>query len=231
MLNPLPNPILKLIPNNKKEEECFIYKLEDAVSKNIFKNDYLAYYIGLTFDFLISIGINESNIRFRQHKENEMAHYAIDCWDAEINTNQFGWIEVAGIADRTDYDLKSHINQSNNNFSIYEENTNEVIIPHVIEPSYGIDRILYCVLENSFFEEKINDRNNPSIRTILKLPHKLAPYYISILPLLKKENRDAQHCISPKSVYYSLHYRYRELPSFGVQHPGKRLLDACLHYL
>lgn len=221
------NLVLKLIPNNQKEDESSVYKLEDTISKNIFKNDYLAYYIGLTFDFLISLGIKESNIRFRQHKKNEMAHYAIDCWDAEINTNQFGWIEVAGIADRTDYDLKSHINQSNSNFCIYEEDTNEVIIPHVIEPSYGIDRILYCVLENSFYEEKINEKNNLSIRTILKLPDKLAPYYISILPLLKKENlckiaMDLFNTLKQKNilVYYdesgSIGKRYRRNDEIGI---------------
>ena len=182
------NIILNLITNNN--ENVLTYKLEDAVSKNIFNNNYIAYYIGLTYNFLLSIGIDESSIRFRQHKKNEMAHYAVDCWDTEIYTNQFGWIEVAGIADRTDFDLKSHINQSNEKLVIYkdENNKKEVIIPHVIEPSYGIDRILYCVLEKSYTEEIINEKNNKSIRTVLKIPNQIAPYMISILPLLKKDN-------------------------------------------
>jgi len=81
--------------------------LEEAVLKKIINNETLAYFLARTFMFLTRIGISASGIRFRQHTEREMAHYASDCWDAEVETS-YGWIEVAGHADRTCYDLSAH---------------------------------------------------------------------------------------------------------------------------
>jgi glycyl-tRNA synthetase len=94
---------------NQKEGKGIIYDLtlEEAVKQKTIDNETLAYFLSRTYIFLTRIGISTSGIRFRQHTEKEMAHYASDCWDAEVETS-YGWIEVAGHADRTCYDLSAH---------------------------------------------------------------------------------------------------------------------------
>ena len=114
---------------------------KETVEKGYVLHEQLAYYIVRTKQFLEDLGIPNDAIRARQHLTIELAHYAIDCWDVEVKTGRFGWIEVTGIADRTDYDIKAHASLSKNDFSIKIGNEN--VIPHVIEPSYGIDRIVY----------------------------------------------------------------------------------------
>lgn len=84
-----------------------IYKLGETVEKGLIFNETLAYFMIRTYLFLVSVGVNKNNIRFRQHKPKEMAHYASDCWDAEIETSG-GWIEVVGHANRSAYDLSCH---------------------------------------------------------------------------------------------------------------------------
>ncbi len=96
--------VVKLVDKFDNEHEI---ELEKAVEKGIIANQILAYFIGKTRRFLLEIGIKDEKLRFRQHKDDERAHYATDCWDAEVLTS-YGWIEVVGIADRTDYDLKRH---------------------------------------------------------------------------------------------------------------------------
>jgi glycyl-tRNA synthetase len=81
--------------------------LEDAVSQGTIDNETLAYFMGRTYLFLRECGISAEGIRFRQHRDTEMAHYAKDCWDAEIETS-YGWIEIAGHADRSCFDLTKH---------------------------------------------------------------------------------------------------------------------------
>ncbi len=119
--------------------------------KGIIKNETVAFYIGKTYLFVKNCGIDEERLRFRQHLSEEMAHYADDCWDLECKTS-YGWIECAGIADRCDYDLKKHSEYSGQKltFEIIKENSKEEIIPHVIEPSFGIARIMYTILEHTF---------------------------------------------------------------------------------
>ncbi|MDG6243437.1 MAG: glycine--tRNA ligase [Methanolobus sp.] len=235
-------------------------RLGEAVEKGIIAHEFLAYQIGLTNYFLQRIGIAADKLRFRQHKKDEMAHYAIDCWDAEIETERFAWVEVVGIADRTDYDLKAHAAVSKTELSIYKEYSEprmvtrfvvkpnmgklgplfkgkakdvaealkalsqedleqdsitvmvddealtvpndivefaeetvkisgENIIPHVIEPSYGIDRIFYSTMEHAFAEEKVagKDDSEDESRIVMRLRKEVAPVQVAILPLLTRE--------------------------------------------
>ena len=236
--------------------------LGEAVKNKIIDNETLGYFLGKTYLFLIEIGIQKDGIRFRQHTPKEMAHYASDCWDAEINTS-YGWIEVAGHADRTCFDLSHHTEISGvdlvasrplketktikgikvmpnkavifKNFSDKEKaktlceklsklseeekenlmkeyekeekieiNVNEEKIllgkneikmerfeqniheekyyPNVIEPSFGIGRIVYCVMEHCF---KVREKD--SRRTYFDFPPLIAPYKASILPLIENE--------------------------------------------
>ncbi|MFH1322210.1 MAG: glycine--tRNA ligase [Methanobacteriota archaeon] len=234
--------------------------IKEAVQNGIIAHEFLGYCLARTYQFLIRVGVSNEKLRFRQHMKDEMAHYAADCWDAEIESNRFGWVEVVGIADRTDYDLKAHAKQSEKELNVYvsydkpikverfaikpnmgilgprfkgkagkianalkvmkpedlsgesidvvvdgevirvekeavsfenisEEVHGETIIPHVIEPSFGIDRITYSLLEHSFFEEeaKAEEGEDEEKRIVLRLPPEVAPVQAAVLPLLTRE--------------------------------------------
>jgi glycyl-tRNA synthetase len=239
------------------------YTLSSAVKAGIINNETLAYFLGRTYHFLMKIGISSEGIRFRQHRKTEMAHYASDCWDAEVETS-YGWIEVAGHADRTCFDLSRHsqasgkdlvaskplekpvtvnlirvsLNQKNLystfkddksqnqeiariienlsnedkerlcsefeknkkisimvgqkeislssdmiSFERYSETQHEEkYTPGVIEPSFGMGRITYCVLEHCF-----RVREKDTKRTFFAFPPVVSPYKVSILPLIDDE--------------------------------------------
>ncbi|RNA12004.1 glycine--tRNA ligase [Brachionus plicatilis] len=161
-------------------------KLREAIDKKIIKSEIIAYYIGRINEFCIKVGINEEKIRFRQHLCNEMAHYANECWDLECLTS-YGWIECAGIADRSDFDLKMHSEFSGIDLKADRinkiENTKEQFLPHVIEPSFGIGRIMYTILEHNY-----KTRSN-STKKFLSLPYQIAPFKCSILPLNESDEK------------------------------------------
>ena len=239
---------------NKQDPE--IVKAAKAVEEGIVSSEILTYQLCLAGRFLSDLGIPLEFIRFRQHLPTEMAHYAIDCWDVEVQTDRFGWIEIIGIADRTDFDLKSHSSHSSEDLSVFIEydepkkvkklvvkpdmkkfgplfkgdapkvikaledldasevqkafdnNENykievdgklteissdivsfsekeeiirgEKVYPHVIEPSFGIDRIIYSVLLHSYTED--------SDRTFLKLEKQIAPVGVNVFPLVNNDN-------------------------------------------
>lgn len=249
--------VLTLFTAQAQEEEGEFIQItaEEAVNKGVISSQMLTYQLCLADRFMEELGIPEDVIRFRQHMKTEMAHYAIDCWDVEIYTDRYGWIEVIGIADRTDFDLKSHSQYSNEDLSVFieydeprtvtkmaakpdmkkfgplfkgnapkilnflkEANSDlikeafdengvyelelegesyqltpdiisfeeveetvrgEKVYPHVIEPSYGIDRITYSVLLHSFTQE--DDRN------IFHFPADIAPVGVNVFPLVNKD--------------------------------------------
>ncbi len=233
--------------------------IKEAVQNGIIAHEFLGYCLARTYQFLIRVGVSPEKLRFRQHMKDEMAHYAADCWDAEIQSERFGWVEVVGIADRTDYDLKAHAKQSETELTVYvpydkpvkverftvkpnmgilgprykgkagkianalkvmepgdlagdiievmvdgeririekdavsfenvtEEVHGETIIPHVIEPSFGIDRITYSLLEHSYFEEEAEaeEGEKEEKRIVLRLPAEVAPVQAAVLPLLTR---------------------------------------------
>lgn len=240
--------------NNKDE---IIVTAEEALDEGIVSSEFLIYQLYLARKFLEEIGIPEEALRFRQHLPGEMAHYALDCWDVECNTDKYGWVEIIGIADRGNYDLTAHSKESNEELNVYipydkpklirktvikpnmakfgpsfkqdspkvktylenlneeevinikkeledngkyiikldkdlellpehisfenieEEVNGEKIIPHVIEPSFGIDRILYCTLLHSF--------NDDGEKEYFKFKKEIAPMQISVFPLQNKE--------------------------------------------
>jgi glycyl-tRNA synthetase len=236
-----------------------IITMRDAVDKRIIANEYVAYYLALTHQLLVRIGVKPDKLRFRQHLPDELAHYAEDCWDAEILSERFGWVETVGIADRTDYDLKAHEKQSGQSFKVFiqyetpkkfrqrrvvadmgalgpkyrgkakdiadalainepgpegitvtvgseqffvpkdlykviEEEVDlpgEEVRPHVIEPSYGIDRMCYAVLEQSYDEEVVDGEE----RRVLRLSPLVAPVQVAVFPLMSRDGLDtiAEH--------------------------------------
>ena len=103
----------------QKCEEAVTLSMREAVDKGVIANEYLAYYVALTHELLVTIGIKPERLRFRQHLPDERAHYATDCWDAEIFSDRFGWVETVGLADRTDYDLNAHAKESGTPMTVF----------------------------------------------------------------------------------------------------------------
>jgi glycyl-tRNA synthetase len=252
-------------PDNKKhpgyqkvkDKKLFVYDnvkemhltLHDALKKQVINNEALAYYMYLTQMFLLTAGVDPKKFRFRKHGPDELAHYATECWDAELLSERFGWIECVGIADRSAYDLNAHIQSSGtdmyaqrkyetpkkvkttkiipkmgvlgplfkdkagiiktqleqmtvpknkkitvlidgktvtipeNAYDIVEKEeteTGERFVPHVIEPSHGIDRILYCILEHNYHETTKNEEEY----RLLSLPPGIAPIKVGVFPLI-----------------------------------------------
>ncbi|XP_022874450.1 glycine--tRNA ligase, mitochondrial 1-like [Olea europaea var. sylvestris] len=237
----------------------------EAVSQGIVNNETLGYFIGRVYLFLTQLGIDKDRLRFRQHLANEMAHYAADCWDAEIECS-YGWIECVGIADRSAYDLRAHTDKSGvalvahekflepkeveklvitpvkkelglafkgnqrmvvealeamgekeamemkanleekgqaefhvctldkvvtimkNMLSISKEKKKEhqrVFTPSVIEPSFGIGRIIYCLYEHSFYTRPSRDGDEQL--NVFRFPALIAPIKCTVFPLVQNQ--------------------------------------------
>ncbi|CAL8312768.1 unnamed protein product [Merluccius merluccius] len=240
-----------------------IMRLGDAVEQGVINNSVLGYFIGRIYLYLTKVGLSKDKVRFRQHMDNEMAHYACDCWDAETKTS-YGWIEIVGCADRSCYDLSCHsratkvplfirksfsltlrhktvsitqfepnkgaigtaykkdakaileylaicdecyitdqetLLNKNGEFMVETEGKTykltkdmvsvkrfqktlhvEEIIPNVIEPSFGIGRIMYAIFEHSFHAREEDEQ-----RTYFSFPALVAPYKCSVLPLSQNQ--------------------------------------------
>lgn len=242
------------IAQQEKDEPAIVRTMRQAVDEGIIANEYVAYYVAMTHDILTTVGFNPEKIRFRQHMPDERAHYATDCWDAEAFSDRFGWVEIVGIADRTNYDLKAHAavsGQKNTVFVQYPEpkkvhhkaivpnygkmgpvfrgkakavaeamasaepteegirvtvDGEEILVapemytvkdemvdvfgedvrPHVIEPSYGIDRICYMVLEHAYSEDVADGET----RTVMRFKNGVAPVQVAVLPLMARDGMD-----------------------------------------
>jgi len=175
-------PLLDWQNQQKKIDKPQEISLEKAINKKILKKPAYAYCLYVAYYLTKILGIPEELIRYRQHSINERAHYADDAWDLEIKTKQFGWVEICGVHDRTDYDLRRHAEFSKQNFEVTLTPDSEVKeIPQILEIAFGIDRIIYCLLETTF--------NVEEGRIILKLSPILAPNTVAVFPLVKnKEN-------------------------------------------
>ena len=147
-----------------------------------------AYWKEFCKNWLLSLGMKEENIRLRDHSKEELSHYSNATTDIEF-TFPFGWGELWGIADRTDFDLKSHMNVSKEDFTYTDPETNEKYVPYCIEPSLGADRVALAFLCNAYDEEEIGEGDT---RVVLHLHPVLAPFKIAVLPLSKKLSEKAQ---------------------------------------
>ena len=144
------------------------------------------YWITHAFNWYLKLGLSKNNLRIREHDKNELAHYAKATHDIEY-LFPWGWGEVAGIANRTNYDLVAHSGQSGKELSYFDETTKQHVIPYVIEPSFGLDRVIMALLIEAYTQEDlVNSKGNQETRTSLKLSPLVAPVQVAILPLSKK---------------------------------------------
>jgi glycyl-tRNA synthetase len=168
---------------NKKEHTEMTIK--ELIEKKI-ASSWQAYWLAQFYKFFLDLGIKEENLRLREHLKEELAHYAVACFDIEYKF-PFGWKEIHGNADRQQFDLKQHIKFSNTNLEYFDEETKEKIIPYVAsEPSQGIDRAFLTFLIDAYE----NDEKRGNI--VLKLDPRLAPVKVGIFPLVNKLNEKAK---------------------------------------
>ena len=163
--------------------------------------EWFQYWRGFCRNWLLSLGMKEEELRMRDHDPAELAFYSKGTTDIEF-LFPFGWGELWGIADRTDYDLTQHQNTSGQDLTYFDDTKGERYIPYVIEPSLGADRVLLAFLCAAYDEENIGTEEKPDMRTVLHFHPALAPVKIGVLPLSKKLNEGAE------SVYAQLAKKY-----------------------
>ncbi|MGN0797716.1 MAG: glycine--tRNA ligase [Christensenellales bacterium] len=144
--------------------------------------EWFAYWKEFCKNWLLELGIKEENLKLRDHDKEELSFYSKATTDFEF-LFPFGWGELWGIADRTDYDLNQHIKTSGKNLEYTDPVTNEKYVPYVVEPSLGADRMVLAFLCNAYEEQELEGGDT---RTVLHLHHALAPYKVAVLPLQKK---------------------------------------------
>jgi len=191
------------------------------------------------FRWYVDHGMREASLRLRDHASDELAHYAKACVDIEY-LFPFGWSELEGIANRTDFDLKAHSGASGEEIAYFDEETKEHVMPYVIEPSAGADRGTLAFLVDSFEEEPGADGDEG--RTVLRLHPRLAPITVAVFPLVKKDGMPerAREIVGALRDRYAVFYdqsgaigrRYRRMDEagtpFGVTVDGDTAKDGTV---
>jgi len=168
------NSIFRLREFEQMELEYFVPPAEEMKWLDYWKEQRLEWYLAL--------GIRREHLRLRAHAKDELAHYARGAFDVEYEF-PFGWSELEGIAARGDFDLAAHQKASGKDLSYFDDIIRERYLPHVVEPSAGVDRSLLTVLIDAYHEEQVRDEQ----RVVLKLHPSVAPVQVAILPLSRKE--------------------------------------------
>ena len=171
-------------------------------------------------DWLLELRVDPDNIRLRDHSDDELSHYSNATTDIEYKF-PFGWGELWGIADRTDFDLKQHMEVSGKDLSYTDPVTNEKYVPYCIEPSLGADRVTLAILIDAYTEEQLEDGSE---RTVLKFHPFLAPFKAAIFPLTKKLNEPAIEIYNKLAKKFNVDYddagsigkRYRRHDEIGT---------------
>ena len=157
-------------------------------------SEWHVYWLAKSWEFFMDIGIQSANLRLRQHTKDELSFYAKDTWDFDYNY-PFGWKELMGLADRTDYDLKQHAKLTDKDLMVLEDG--KKIYPHVIEPSAGVDRLVLTLLVDAWTRD--------GERHVLKLNQRIAPIQVAVFPLVNKEGMDDK----AKEIYNKLKIKFR----------------------
>ncbi len=185
--------------------------------------EWFDYWRSFCRDFLLSLNIKEENLRLRDHSKEELSFYSKATTDFEY-LFPFGWGELWGIADRTDYDLKQHIKTSGKTLDYFDPETNERYIPYVIEPSLGVERLFLTVITEAYDEENIGTEEKPDMRTVMHFHPALAPVKAAVLPLSKKLKEPAEKIYEELSKKFAVDYddagnigkRYRRQDEIGT---------------
>ena len=182
------------------------------------------YWRSYCWQFLKDLGMSDEHIRLRDHEPEELSHYSRATTDIEY-LFPFGWGELWGIADRTDFDLRSHQEYSGQDMMYQDPVTNEKFIPYCIEPSLGADRVTLAFLAEAYDEEKlVNNKGKEDIRVVLHFHPALAPFKAAVLPLTKKQAEQAETFAEELSSYFKVDYdlpgsigkRYRRQDEIGT---------------
>ena len=199
------------------EIEYFVKPGTDGEWLNSWTEERLSWYV--------KYGIRRENLRLRQHGEEELAHYATDCYDIEYNF-PWGWSELEGIADRTDFDLKSHGEASGQDLTYFDEETKERYYPYVIEPSGGVDRAALALLLDAYDEEPDTSSGKEETRVVLRFHPDIVPIKVAVLPLSRNEKlvptaREVHALVRPRfATQYddaqSIGRRYRRQDEIGT---------------
>lgn len=182
--------------------------------------EWFEYWRSYSHQWLLDLGIDDENLRLRDHTPEELAFYSVATTDFEY-LFPFGWGELWGIADRTDYDLKQHMEYSKEDLTYFDPETNEKYIPYVVEPSLGTDRVTLAFLCEAYEEETIAEGD---VRTVLRFHPYLAPIKVGVLPLSKKLSDDAFKVYEMLSKKYNCEFdetgsigkRYRRQDEIGT---------------
>ncbi len=184
--------------------------------------EWFNYWKNYCHEWLLSLGLKDENLKLRDHSPEELCFYSKATTDFEYNF-AFGWGELWGVADRTDYDLTQHQNESGESMEYTDPVTGEKYIPYVIEPSLGVERTVLAVLTDAYDEEVLDAEKN-DVRTVLHLHPFLAPYKAAILPLQKNLADKAQELYAELAKSFSVTYdvtgsigkRYRRQDEIGT---------------
>ena len=171
--------------------------------------------------FLLDLGMKKEHIKLRDHEKEELSHYSNATTDIEF-LFPFGWGELWGIADRTDFDLKAHQAHSGESMEYFDQESNEKYVPYVIEPSLGADRVALAFLVDAYDEEVVDAEKN-DVRTVLRLHPALAPYKCAVLPLSKKLTNEAGELFDMLAKHFATDFddagsigkRYRRQDEIG----------------
>ena len=186
--------------------------------------EWFDYWRSFCHNWLLSLGIKDENLRLRDHSPEELCFYSKATTDFEFKF-PFGWGELWGIADRTDYDLTQHQNTSGQDLTYFDQDKNEHYIPYVIEPSLGVERSVLAFLCNAYHEEVLTDANGKEdVRVVMKFHPALAPFKAAVLPLAKKRAPIAEPIHEELSKHFMVDYdaagsigkRYRREDEIGT---------------
>ena len=183
---------------------------------------WLDHWVKARMDWFVSLGVRAENLRARAHEKEELSHYSTGTYDIEYNYAAMGWSELEGVADRTDFDLSRHSEFSGKKLTYFDEETNEHIIPYVVEPALGVDRCFLVMMYDAYREEEVSGEK----RVVLKLHPAIAPIKVAVLPLSRNEKlfplaRDVYSRLRPHFMTQfddaqSIGRRYRRQDEIGT---------------
>ncbi|MFH1199488.1 MAG: glycine--tRNA ligase [Candidatus Micrarchaeota archaeon] len=175
-------PLVLTATAQEKGEPAQKHSIADLLGRKAVKARWHAYWLAYSLDWLHSIGISPENLRIRQHVKTELSHYSSETWDVEYDY-PWGWKELMGVANRTDFDLAHHSKESGKDLSYFDEESKKKVVPFVIEPSFGLERIVLTLLLDAYVEKA----GKGETKIALALSPSIAPVAVCVFPLMKKD--------------------------------------------